>query len=171
MPPPQEGRLCFAQRAALLLWIAAQVMNASSLPGQPEGLNRAWKPGTGVPPIGDQPARAFAPAAAVETLNSTFVNGAAKQESPVELWPDTRPWAVHLPAGEQSDPLRGVEPPTWMLLGAATDNQQPPSPPPHIHGMPPHGRTRGPNKKSRAQPLGRGRARLSSPVVIPKTAY
>jgi hypothetical protein len=120
MPPPQEGRLCFAQRAALLLWIAAQVMNASTLPGQPEGLSRAWKPGTGVPPIGDQPARAFAPAAAVETLNSTFLNRAAKPESPVELWPDARPWAVHLPAGEQSDPLRGVEPPTWMLLGAAT---------------------------------------------------
>jgi len=120
MPPPQEGRLCFAQRAALLLWIAAQVMNASSLPCQPEGLNRAWKPGTGVPTIGDQPARAFAPAAAVETLNSTFLNRAAKPESPVELWPDARPWAVHLPAGEQSDPLRGVEPPTWMLLGAAT---------------------------------------------------
>jgi hypothetical protein len=120
MQSPQVDKIRLAQRAALLFWIAAQVLNASTLPGQPEWLIGAWKPGTEVPPIGDQPARAFAPAAAVETIDSALFDSEAKPERPVELWPDPRPWAVQLPPSRGSDPLRAVEPPTWMLLGAAT---------------------------------------------------
>src|ERR1017187_5557219 len=120
MSPLRESGISQAQRAALLLWVAAQVMSASSLPGQPEARHRAWKPGTEAPSISDQPVRAFAPAAAMETLNSTLLAGAAKPVSPVELWLDARPWLVHLPPRQQDDPLRGTLPPTWMLLAAAT---------------------------------------------------
>jgi hypothetical protein len=112
-------KIRLARPAALLLWIAAQVLNASTLPGQPEAIIGAWKPGTEVPAIADQPVRAFAPAA-TETLNSRLFTDAAKPESPIVLWPDARPWAVHLPPSQPNDPLRSVEPPTWMLLGAAT---------------------------------------------------
>jgi len=120
MQSPQGVKIRFAQRVAVLLWIAAQVLNASTLPGQPEGLIGAWKPGTEVPPVGDQPARAFAPAAAVETLDSALLSSAAEPASPIEVWPNARPWGLHPPPEQRSDPLRAVEPPTWMLLGAAT---------------------------------------------------
>ena len=120
MPPSQQGKICLAQRAGLLLWVAAQVMSASGLPGQPEARYHTWKPEAEARSVGDQPVRAFAPAAAVETLNSTLVAGGAKPEAPIELWLDAKPWAVHLPAGQPKEPLRGVLPPTWMLLGAAS---------------------------------------------------
>jgi len=120
MPPSQQGKICWAQRAGLLLWVAAQMMRASGLPGQPEARYRAWKPEAEARSIGDQTARAFAPAAAVERFNSTLLTAAAQEESPIELWFDARPWAFHSPGGEPADPLRGVLPPTWMLLGAAS---------------------------------------------------
>jgi hypothetical protein len=120
MPPPQEGKICLAPRAALLLWIAAQVMSASTLLGQSKAPSPVWKPAIEDRSIGDQPARAFAPAAAVETLSSTLLIGAAKPDSPIELWSDARQCAVHLRTCRQRDPLRGVEPPTWVIVGAAT---------------------------------------------------
>jgi len=119
MQSPQGDKIRLAQRVALLLWIAAQVLNASTLPGQPEGLIGAWQPGTEVPPVGGEPARAFAPAA-VETLDSALLGSAAKPEHPIELWPDPRPWGFHPPPEPRSDPLRVIEPPTWMLLAVAT---------------------------------------------------
>ena len=109
MPSPQRDKIRLAQRAALLLWIAAQVLNASTLPGQPEGLIGAWQPGTEVPPAGGGPARAFAPAAA-ETLDSELLGSAAKPASPIEVWPNARPWGLHPPPEQRSDPLRAVEP-------------------------------------------------------------
>ena len=95
-------------------------MSASSLPDQPEAGPRAWKPARDAPSISDQPVRAFAPAAAMETLNSTLLASAAKPVSPVELWLGAKSWAAHLAPSQQDDPLRGTLPPTWMLLVAAT---------------------------------------------------
>jgi len=108
-----------AQRAALLLWITAQVTNASGLTGQPEDRNRAWKPDPETRSIVEQPVRAFAPAA-VETLNSTVRASAAEPLPPAELGFDARPWAILLPPRQQNDPPRSSLPPTWMLLVAAT---------------------------------------------------
>jgi len=119
MPATQEGTICLAQRAGLLLWVTAQVMSASGLAGQAEARYGAWKPEAEARSMGDLPVQAFAPAAGVETLNSTLLS-AAKPETPVELWPDARPWAVHLTPRRNRDPLPGVLPPAWVLLGAAS---------------------------------------------------
>jgi hypothetical protein len=100
--------------------MAAQIVSASTLPGRPAQLHDDWKPAAEVSAVGDQPARAFAPAAPVETLGSTLLDSAAEPRAPIEVWPGARPWGLHLPPDQPSDPLRTVEPPTWMLLGAAT---------------------------------------------------
>lgn len=118
--PPREGKICLAQRAGMLLWITAQVISASALPVQPEARYRAGKPATEATAIADQQVRAFAPAAAVETLASTLFAAAAQPEPPIELWLDARLRAVPFPPRRQSDPLRSAQSPAWVLLCAAT---------------------------------------------------
>lgn len=120
MPPPRKGKVCLAKRAGIFLWIAAQLMSASTLPGRREAGYRAWRPSTESPFIADQPVRAFASAAATETLTSTLLSLAAKPEAPIELWIDGRTHVFHRPSIRRSDPLLGAQPQAWMLLAAAT---------------------------------------------------
>jgi len=164
MQPVEEGTICSALRAAVLLWVAAHVTAASTLPVQSEAAFPVWNPATEIKSVAEQTARAFAPAAPVETLKSTLFAGAAKPESPIELWLDARLYGVHLPARRQSDPLRGNQPLTWTLLGLATailatvDSR-------HHRRRTHTGRrhaaeTVGRKKKAAPAPLEQGRARL-----------
>lgn len=118
MPSRRTGKIRVAQRAALLLWITAQAISASALPGQHEDRYNIWKVAAAAasqdPSTDSEPAKAFD--AATEPLNSTLFN-AASPASPIELGFDTG--AAYAPPAEQHDPLRVAEPPTWMSVGVA----------------------------------------------------
>jgi len=155
MPPPQEGRLCFAQRAALLLWIAAQVMNASSLPANPKG---STAPGSQAPGSRHRRPASASFRSGRRCGNTQFHVPQPCGQTGVSYRVVARFEAVGSPFAcwRTKRPVAGRRAADLDVTGRRNrddgDNQQPPSPPPHIHGMPPHGRTRGPNKKAAPNP-------------------
>jgi len=121
MQPRRAGKIRVAERAALLLWIAAHTISASTLPGQAQGRYNVWKLAVAAaavaPSAGSEPILAFDAAPAGAPLDSTPFPGAASPASPAELGFDTG--GAYAPPAEQHDPLRGAEPPTWMSVGVA----------------------------------------------------
>jgi len=118
MQPPWKARICFAQRAGLIL-MAAQAMSASSLPMQYEPRYRVWKLATEAGTNHGQPVPGSDPAAGIEAPKATLGGPPAKPETPVDLRPDVPLYVFHFPSGVGSGPSRGMEMAIWMLLGAA----------------------------------------------------
>lgn len=121
MQPRREGKIRSAQRAALLLWIAAHTLSASTLPGQHGDRYSVWKLAVAeaAQPASarSEPAPAFEAATAMEPPNSLLVGVVVYPASPRELGFDMG--VAYAPSTEKGDPLRGAEPPTWMSVGVA----------------------------------------------------
>ncbi|MGB7762940.1 MAG: hypothetical protein WBL61_24105 [Bryobacteraceae bacterium] len=113
MQPPGKGKLCFVQPAGLLLWMAVQVVSASTLPAQHETRYRVWKLATEDAPIGSQSGPASDPA--TWELPEPTLGVAAEPDPPAELWP----YRFHSPPLPKNGPSQGVETLVWMFLGAA----------------------------------------------------
>ena len=109
----------FAPRAALLLWIAAHAMSASSLPAQHEARYRVWKLGIEAGSNHGQPAPGSDPATARDLPRPTLAGAPAKPETPVELRPDVALQVFHFPVSPRSGPSRGAQVAVWMFLSAA----------------------------------------------------
>jgi hypothetical protein len=116
---PLPSAIRAARRAAVFLWIAARVISASGLPDQSGNHYTAWKPESAAASLASRPIKAFAPAAAVETLKSALLGGGDKGEPPVELWLGARHWPANLPHRRQGDRQQGALASTWLLLSLA----------------------------------------------------
>ncbi|HXP62491.1 MAG TPA: hypothetical protein VN829_18475 [Dongiaceae bacterium] len=120
MQPSPEGQIWSGLRAALLLWIAAHAMSASTLPGPPEDFYTVWTPAAAEAAQAlwarPEPALAFDAPAAMEPLSPTLFLIVAGPETPIELVSDAD--EDYAPPAGQDGPLRGYEPPTWMSVGA-----------------------------------------------------
>jgi hypothetical protein len=118
MQPSPEGKIWSGLRAALLLWIAAHAMSASTLPGPPEDFYTVWTPAAAEAAqalwAGSEPALAFDAPAAMEPLSPSLFLIVAGPETPIELASDAD--AHYAPPTGQDGPLRGYEPPTWMSV-------------------------------------------------------
>ena len=94
MQSSRESKICVALRVALLLWTAARILSASTLPGQHEDRHSGvWKlssvEAAQAPSASSDPATAFDAAAAMAPLNSTLFPNVTSSASPIELGFDT----------------------------------------------------------------------------------